>query len=359
MINNASICRVDIIVPVYNVAPYLRRCLDSILAQTMNGWRAICVDDGSTDDSPSILNEYASKDDRFLVIHTENSGLSAARNYGMKLSSSEFIMFIDSDDFIHPQTLEIGTALADRDSSDMVTWYRDSNYRNREIKFARFLGKDTVSLVPRRYSKRYDLNSIKTEVVEEFGNVCSDWRHPRMDVTIKHCFVWRHLFRRTSIIDLNFVPRQKYEDIVWWSELMLRPLKATITSLPLYYYYPNFGSITKSASRYAKACEILRGLSIVYDKYTTSANDVQMKRWSHNIKWAILFGMAKNFDEMTSDDMSELVGLLADLKNRGFFNDSDGVKEVWAKSKFMHLLTGIPRPLLGSMILKMRVYAAR
>ncbi|MCQ2146941.1 MAG: glycosyltransferase [Bacteroidales bacterium] len=351
--------RVDIIVPVYNVAPYLRRCLDSILSQTMPDWRAICVDDGSTDESASILDEYASEDERFVVVHTMNEGLSAARNIGMELSSSEYIMFIDSDDFIHPQTLEIGTFLADRDSSDIVTWYRDSNYRNREIRFAKYLGKDTVSLVPRRYSTRYDLNSIRTSVVDDFGRVCTDWRHPQMSVNIKHCFVWRHLFRRSSVVDLKFVPRQKYEDIVWWSELMLRPLKATITSLPLYYYYPNFGSITKASTRLDKTCEILRGLSIVYRSYRKSSSYEQMSRWSHNIKWAILFGSAKKLDEMTEGDTSELIHLLSDLRDMGFFEDATTVKEIWARSKFIHFITGEPRPLLGSMILKMRVYAAR
>lgn len=344
MIEKTNMSCVDIIVPVYNVAPYLRRCLESILSQTMPDWRAICVDDGSTDESASILDEYASKDERFVVVHTMNGGISAARNIGMELSSSEYIMFIDSDDFIHPQTLEIGTFLADRDSSDIVTWYRDSNYRNREIRFAKCLGKDTVSLVPRRYSTRYDLNSIRTSVVEDFGRVCTDWRH---------------LFRRSSVVDLKFVPRQKYEDIVWWSELMLRPLKATITSLPLYYYYPNFGSITKASTRLDKTCEILRGLSIVYRSYRKSSSPEQMSRWSHNIKWAILFSSAKKLDEMTEGDTSELIHLLSDLRDMGFFDDALAVKEIWARTKFFHLITGEPRPLLGSMILKMRVYAAR
>ena len=67
--------RVDIIIPVYNVEPYLRRCLNSVLKQTYKYWRAICIDDGSTDGSPAILEEYAAKDSRIMVVHQENGGL--------------------------------------------------------------------------------------------------------------------------------------------------------------------------------------------------------------------------------------------------------------------------------------------
>ena len=96
--------KVDIIIPVYNVEAYLRRCLNSMLAQTYTHWRAICVDDGSTDGSPAILDEYAAKDSRFKVIHQENGGLSHARNEGMAVADAKYVMFVDSDDFIHPQT---------------------------------------------------------------------------------------------------------------------------------------------------------------------------------------------------------------------------------------------------------------
>ena len=114
--------KVDIIIPVYNVEAYLRRCLNSMLAQTYTHWRAICVDDGSTDGSPAILDEYAAKDSRFKVIHQENGGLSHARNEGMAVADAEYVMFVDSDDFfIHPQTLELAVGLIERDDTDMVS----------------------------------------------------------------------------------------------------------------------------------------------------------------------------------------------------------------------------------------------
>ena len=88
----------SIIIPVYNVAPYLRECLDSVLAQTFDDWEAICVDDGSTDGSGALLDEYAAKDKRFRVIHQKNAGVSVARNRGLEVANGEWIGFLDADD---------------------------------------------------------------------------------------------------------------------------------------------------------------------------------------------------------------------------------------------------------------------
>lgn len=95
----------SIIIPVYNVAAYLRECLDSVLAQTFTEWEAICVDDGSTDGSGAILDEYGAKDKRFLIIHQENSGVSVARNNALDVANGEWIGFVDADDKLLPRRL--------------------------------------------------------------------------------------------------------------------------------------------------------------------------------------------------------------------------------------------------------------
>ncbi|MBR2883465.1 MAG: glycosyltransferase family 2 protein [Clostridia bacterium] len=99
--------KVSVIVPVYNVEKYLHACLDSILAQTFTDFELILVDDGSPDSSGKICDEYADKDSRIRVFHQENQGQAAARNFGVNQSATEWIHFVDSDDIIHPQTLEI------------------------------------------------------------------------------------------------------------------------------------------------------------------------------------------------------------------------------------------------------------
>lgn len=97
---------VSVIVPVYNVEKYLRRCVDSILAQTYRNFELILVDDGSSDNCPAICDEYARKDSRIVVIHKANGGLSSARNAGIEYSTGEWLMFVDSDDYIASQMAE-------------------------------------------------------------------------------------------------------------------------------------------------------------------------------------------------------------------------------------------------------------
>lgn len=96
----------SIVIPVCNVAPYLRACLDSVLAQTFADWEAVCVDDGSTDGSGAVLDEYARKNSRIKSLHKENGGVSSARNAGMELATGEWMLFLDSDDLFKLDALE-------------------------------------------------------------------------------------------------------------------------------------------------------------------------------------------------------------------------------------------------------------
>lgn len=98
---------ISIIVPVYNVEAYIRQCIDSILAQTYRDIEVILIDDGSPDQCGKICDEYAAEDGRVRVFHTENSGLSAARNLGIKKARGEYIGFVDSDDWVEPDMYEI------------------------------------------------------------------------------------------------------------------------------------------------------------------------------------------------------------------------------------------------------------
>lgn len=102
----------SIIIPCYNVEKYIAECLDSVLAQKEQSWEAICTDDGSTDSTGEILDYYASRDSRIKVIHQENKGLSEARNAALKLSTGEWLCYLDSDDLYSPWALETYAELA-------------------------------------------------------------------------------------------------------------------------------------------------------------------------------------------------------------------------------------------------------
>ena len=98
--------KISIIVPVYNVERYLRRCVDSIVAQSFQDWELLLIDDGSSDNSGMICDEYAEKEDRIKVFHKKNGGVSSARNVGLDNANGEWIMFVDSDDWIEKTMLE-------------------------------------------------------------------------------------------------------------------------------------------------------------------------------------------------------------------------------------------------------------
>ena len=122
----------SIIVPIYNVEQYLERCIESIINQTYKNLEIILVDDGSKDNSGTIADTYASKDNRIKVIHKENGGLSDARNHGLDQSKGKYIMFIDSDDFIDSSMCEILFETAEKYFSDIVSCnyyiYRNKNH---------------------------------------------------------------------------------------------------------------------------------------------------------------------------------------------------------------------------------------
>ena len=110
--------KVSIIVPIYNVARYLPKCLDSIAAQTHDNLEILLIDDGSTDDSGTIADEYAEKDSRFKAVHQKNQGQSAARNHGLKLATGNYISFIDGDDEVKPTFIaDLLAPLENKDTS--------------------------------------------------------------------------------------------------------------------------------------------------------------------------------------------------------------------------------------------------
>lgn len=99
--------KISVIIPVYNVEKYLNKCIDSVLSQTYTNFELILIDDGSTDSSSRICDEYAQKDNRVIVVHKKNGGVSAARNMGLELSKGEYITFVDSDDYVDADFFEV------------------------------------------------------------------------------------------------------------------------------------------------------------------------------------------------------------------------------------------------------------
>lgn len=121
---------VSIVIPVYNVEEYLRECLDSVIAQTYDNLEIICVNDGSPDNSIDILKEYANLDKRIKVIEIANQGLSKARNVGMAHCSGTYMMFLDSDDWIEKEAIEVAVRKMLVSGVDLVLWNYVKEYTN-------------------------------------------------------------------------------------------------------------------------------------------------------------------------------------------------------------------------------------
>lgn len=111
--------KISIIIPVYNTEDYLRKCLDSVVSQTLTDIEIVCINDGSTDGSLDILKEYSQKDNRIVVIDKENEGVSFARNIGLEKSSGEYIMFLDSDDYLLPEACQVAYDAVNKENADV------------------------------------------------------------------------------------------------------------------------------------------------------------------------------------------------------------------------------------------------
>lgn len=301
--------KISVIVPVYNVEKYLRRCLESIKNQTFTDWQAICVNDGSPDNSAQILQEFANADARFVIVNKENGGLSDARNVGMQYATGDYILYVDSDDFIHPQTMEIAYSLALQNESDIVSFTYDRIYRP-QLMIRHKLKLDTDNVVPKRFYKKYDIEKIKTRTTDDVFEYATERTHnkfnPNRRWLIKHCQVWKNLYKRDLIADIPFVKGLLFEDFPWWSEVMLRNPRTTIAPLPLYFYIPNFGGIVLSAKQLKIMQSLFVGIKSSFEKYQKNATEYQFKKWSENFLWFFINKAFRKIKYLNSDDELEI-----------------------------------------------------
>ena len=280
--------KISIIIPMYNVEKYIHRCLDSVSNQTFSDWQAICINDGCSDKSGEIAKNYARHDKRFVVIDQNHQGPSGARNIGIKHAMGEYIMCLDGDDFIHPQTMEITLGLAERDKSDMVAYTYDRAYRP-YLMVRHLLGMNTDSVEPFAIKKKYHLSKIKTVITDDIFKYATESTHNAFDRKrrwlVKHCQVWKNLYRRDLIKNIKFIDNILFEDFPWWSEVLLKKPRTTIVNLPFYFYRPNFSGIVLSASQTTIMGSLFIGIEDIFKKYKKYATKYQMETWNKNFLW--------------------------------------------------------------------------
>ena len=183
---------VSIIVPVYNVAPYLRQCMDSLINQTYRNIEIICVNDGATDESGAILAEYAAKDSTIKVISQKNAGLSAARNVGFSFATGDYVMYVDSDDWIDLETCETAVAIAVKHKADIVFWPYIRESQNAQRPKTLFYDDYIV----------FDEEEFFTQVYETIVGLHGAFlKHPENADTL--VTAWGKLYRRALLIKNN------------------------------------------------------------------------------------------------------------------------------------------------------------
>ncbi len=215
---DVSLPKISIIVPVYNVEKYLNKCLDSILAQTFEDYELLLIDDGSSDKSGNICDEYEKKDKRVKVFHKENGGLSSARNAGIDAACGEYIGFIDSDDYIDNDMFEI--------------LYNSLIENHADI---------SVCGVYDCYNDRIERNNVDGKLY-----VFSDQDALREVLYGKRlqAFAVNKLYKKEVFNEMRFPVGKIYEDSFLIPSIFANSEKIVLVSVPKYYYQHREGSIT-------------------------------------------------------------------------------------------------------------------
>lgn len=218
---------ISVVIPVYNVEPYLERCLNSVLNSTYKNLEIICVNDGSTDNCREILGRYAMRDDRIQVINQRNQGLSAARNSGINQATGEYLFYLDSDDWVHPQAFEFLLRAAEESRSDVVLG-----------------GKKDIT--------DYDAFEQDPDYVYAFDGKTISAADYVDDSGCMRDVVWGTLYRSASVDGCRFPEGKTYAEDAYYNTLIIsreKEIRVAFVDFPLYYYYvTRAGSIMKGAN---------------------------------------------------------------------------------------------------------------
>lgn len=236
--------KISIIMPIYNVDKYLQKSLDTVINQTYSNLEIILVDDGSTDESGRICDEYEKKDERIRVIHKENGGLSDARNAGLTASTGKLIGFVDPDDYIDLNMYSILVDALKRESAEIAfCGYMEVGNRSEVYTFEN-----------RVYTKAEAMKGLLRNQIPSFA--------------------WNKLYKRELFDNLRFKVGFRYEDVRIMHKIFVRAEKVVSISAPQYFYYIRDDSITgqtkfENAGEFVKSleqrCEDLQGTEYLID----------------------------------------------------------------------------------------------
>ena len=259
--------QVSVIVPIYNVEEYLDHCLSTIEKQTFRDFEVLLINDGTPDNSMDIAKRYAEKDKRFLIFNKENGGLSDARNYGLERAKGEYIVFVDSDDYLHEDYLKELYSQCTKHQADMSYCRFWHTYLKSGIKMP--------SLNPRKSVIERD-KALKMLIRDNF----------------MHSYAWNKMYKRSLFDDNNIkYPIMYFEDVATTARLLFNANKIAVSDRYLYYYVRRAGSIMSTINA-KKINDLLLSILIYrdyiifhgeYDKFRSAINGASMKMSLVNI----------------------------------------------------------------------------
>ena len=218
---------ISVIIPIYNAEKYLRECINSVLNQTYKNFELLLIDDGSTDGSGTICNEYANNDSRVKVVHKQNGGVSAARNSGLELAKGEYVAFVDSDDFVNENYLLSLYKKAIETNADLVF-----------CKFARYINGQVLNV-----NEDLPENLLADINDDKFADFVLNFFHSKNYIFGSAC---RILYKKSALNSVRFNNDVKIcEDLVFVLQVALNAKKITSINEFLYFYRLSGDSVTR------------------------------------------------------------------------------------------------------------------
>jgi len=304
--------KLSFIIPVYNVAPYLRKCVDSLLAQDYDDYEIILVDDGSTDDSPQICDEYAasslsaagtspfSEADHSIipirVIHQANAGLSAARNAGIKCAEGKYLCFVDSDDYWEENVLGGLMAQVERENLDVLR-FDYQNVRIADGVQCTVYGIEHEVFQPYKHPHQMDSQHAivdgETYLNTRMGYACYAWQFIlRRDLILPSCANKIDSFPsgRDGVGSL-FTKGLHFEDVDWLPRMMLKAKRVNSTQTTVYNYFWREGSITLTQGNKEKIRKNVEDQMYIIEQYKNYLEQHPSCTWLKNMQSSMVVGV--------------------------------------------------------------------
>ncbi len=284
--------KLSIIVPIYGVEQYLRKCVDSLLKQDYDDYEIILVDDESPDACPQICDDYAAKHDNIRVIHRKNGGLSAARNTGIQAAHGQYIMFVDSDDYIEPNVLRTLMSQVEREQLDALRFDYQNVRRNSAGEYAVF----QPYKAPHQVDTRHDVADGETYLDERMGYAC---------------YACQFVINRE--LTGMFTPGIHFEDTEWLPRMMLAAKRVNSTPLMVYNYFWREGSITLTQGDKTKIKKNVEDCMTVIKQYKTYREQFPGCKWLRNMQSTMAVSVIASVAQSLYAERRDFLSRLKDL----------------------------------------------